>query len=149
MEDMIKKAKLRAMYLLTRRDKTEVELRRALAKGEYDKDAIEEAIAYVRSYGYLDDERYVTHYIENYKSSRSIARMKYDLSKRGISSELLHTLSLLEYEEVEAITNLIRKRWKSQEKPTEKELQKLYGYLARQGFKSRDIWAALCEENLT
>ena len=59
-----KRATLRAMHILERTDKTEAQLRRKLEESEYPKEAVESAIAYVTSYGYLDDRRYAEHYIE-------------------------------------------------------------------------------------
>ena len=62
-EILVKRAKLRAMHLLTRMDYTEAELEKKLMKGEYTPQAVKIAMDYVRSYHYLDDERYVTRYL--------------------------------------------------------------------------------------
>ena len=56
-EILVKRAKLRAMHLLTRMDYTEAELEKKLMKGEYTPQAVKIAMDYVRSYHYLDDER--------------------------------------------------------------------------------------------
>ena len=50
-EDLLKKAKLRAMYLLNICDRTEAELREKLKKNEYPREIIEQAIQYVKSFG--------------------------------------------------------------------------------------------------
>ena len=53
-----KRAKKRAMHLLERMDRTEKQLRDKLEDGKYPQVCIDEAIAYVRKYHYIDDYRY-------------------------------------------------------------------------------------------
>ena len=49
------RAKRRTMNLLQNRDYTEAGLREKLRNGDYPESCIEEAVAYVKSYGYVDD----------------------------------------------------------------------------------------------
>ena len=42
---------------------TERQLRDKLRQGEYPQDVIEEAVAYVKSYGYVDDRKYYLRYL--------------------------------------------------------------------------------------
>ena len=49
-EVLIKRAKLRAMHLLTARDYTELQLRNKLEQGEYTQEAVDIAIEYVHSW---------------------------------------------------------------------------------------------------
>ena len=49
-EILPRRAKLRAMHLLTRRDYTEQEIRQRLRKGKYPEEVIEEAVSYVKAY---------------------------------------------------------------------------------------------------
>lgn len=58
-EILPKRAKLRCMNLLKTKDYTRRQLEDKLKQGEYPAEIIEDAIAYVESYGYVDDERYV------------------------------------------------------------------------------------------
>ena len=56
-----KRAKLRAMHLLEDMDRSESALREKLRQGLYPPEAVEAAISYVKSFGYLDpraDERF-------------------------------------------------------------------------------------------
>ena len=84
-----KRATLRAMHILERTDKTEAQLRRKLEESEYPKEAVESAIAYVTSYGYLDDRRYAEHYIEWKKQGKGKLRLKMELVQKGISREII------------------------------------------------------------
>lgn len=75
-EILVKRAKLRAMHLLTRMDYTEAELEKKLMKGEYTPQAVKIAMDYVRSYHYLDDERYVARYLSAYQGRKSRRQMR-------------------------------------------------------------------------
>ena len=51
---VIKRAKLRAMHLLSDMGRTESQLRTKLKQGGYAEDAVEAAIRYVKSFGYIN-----------------------------------------------------------------------------------------------
>ena len=138
-----KRATLRAMHILERTDKTEAQLRRKLEESEYPKEAVESAIAYVTSYGYLDDRRYAEHYIEWKKQGKGKARLKMELVQKGISREIIEeVLESTDFGETrEMIRQIILKKRKTDIPMNEKEKQRLYGFLMRKGFSSSDILA--------
>ena len=133
-----KRATLRAMHILERTDKTEAQLRRKLEESEYPKEAVESAIAYVTSYGYLDDRRYAEHYIEWKKQGKGKARLKMELVQKGISREIIEeVLESTDFGETrEMIRQIILKKRKTDIPMNEKEKQRLYGFLMRKGFSS-------------
>lgn len=143
-----KRATLRAMHILERTDKTEAQLRRKLEESEYPKEAVESAIAYVTSYGYLDDRRYAEHYIEWKKQGKGKARLKMELVQKGISREIIEeVLESTDFGETrEMIRHIILKKRKTDIPMNEKEKQRLYGFLMRKGFSSSDILAVMREE---
>lgn len=143
-----KRATLRAMHILERTDKTEAQLRRKLEESEYPKEAVESAIAYVTSYGYLDDRRYAEHYIEWKKQGKGKARLKMELVQKGISREIIEeVLESTDFRETrEMIRQIILKKRKTDIPMNEKEKQRLYGFLMRKGFSSSDILAVMREE---
>ena len=143
-----KRATLRAMHILERTDKTEAQLRKKLEESEYPKEAVESAIAYVTSYGYLDDRRYAKHYIEWKKQGKGKARLKMELAQKGISREIIEeVLESTDFGETrEMIRQIILKKRKTNIPMNEKEKQKLYGFLMRKGFPSSDILAVMREE---
>ena len=143
-----KRATLRAMHILERTDKTEAQLRRKLEESEYPKEAVESAIAYVTSYGYLDDRRYAKHYIEWKKQGKGKARLKMELVQKGISREIIEeVLESTDFGETrEMIRQIILKKRKTNIPMNEKEKQRLYGFLMRKGFSSSDILAVMREE---
>ena len=141
-----KRATLRAMHILERTDKTEAQLRRKLEESEYPKEAVESAIAYVTSYGYLDDRRYAEHYIEWKKQGKGKARLKMELVQKGISREIIVLESTDFGETREMIRQIILKKRKTDIPMNEKEKQRIYGFLMRKGFSSSDILAVMREE---
>ena len=143
-----KRAILRAMHILERTDKTEAQLRKKLEESEYPKEAVESAIAYVTSYGYLDDRRYAKHYIEWKKQGKGKARLKMELAQKGISREIIEeVLESTDFGETrEMIRQIILKKRKTNIPMNEKEKQRLYGFLMRKGFSSSDILAVMREE---
>lgn len=88
-EVLMKRAKLRAMNLLKARTYTEKRLRDKLKAGQYPPSCIEEALAYVKSYGYVDDEKYASDYLFYHggELSRQQAFMK--LREKGIAEEII------------------------------------------------------------
>ena len=143
-----KRAILRAMHILERTDKTEAQLRKKLEESEYPKEAVESAIAYVTSYGYLDDRRYAKHYIEWKKQGKGKARLKMELAQKGISREIIEeVLESTDFGETrEMIRQIILKKRKTNIPMNEKEKQRLSGFLMSKGFSSSDILAVMREE---
>ena len=70
-EVILKRAKLRAMHLLTDMARTERGLREKLKQGMYPEDLIDAAIDYVKSFGYLDDDCYAEQFVESRKGTKS------------------------------------------------------------------------------
>ncbi|MEE1085893.1 MAG: regulatory protein RecX [Schaedlerella sp.] len=140
-EVVLRRAKLRALHLLTDVARTEAGLRQKLKQNLYSEDIVELVIQYVQSFGYLDDLRYAESFVLNKKQSKSRKEIYALLCEKGVSRDLIDLAMENCYEdgEQEAIRQLIRKKNVNLECTTEKELNKLYAYLARKGFRYEDI----------
>lgn len=140
-EVILKRAKLRAMHLLTDMARTEAGLRQKLRQNLYPEDIVEEALTYVKSFGYLDDYRYAENFIISKRESRSRKEIYAKLCEKGVPRDLIDLAFENCYEDGdrEAIRQLIRKKNIDIEHATEQEINKLYGYLARKGFRYEDI----------
>ena len=76
-EVIIKRAKLRAMHLLNDMDRTESQLRTKLRQSCYTEDVVEAALAYVKSFGYIDDLDSVSYtHLDVYKRQELRSSMK-------------------------------------------------------------------------
>jgi len=144
-ELLVKRAKLRCMNLLKSMDRTELQLRQKLALGDYPAEIIDQAIAYVKSFGYVNDESYAERYIELKRERDSRMQITYDLMRKGISKDVIQAA----YEEQEPADEgeLIR-RWMEKkhfepETASAKEKQKMYMFLMRKGFSNGEVSRAL------
>ena len=140
-----KRAIKRAMHLLEKMDRTEQQLRKKLLEGGYPNELVEEAIAYVKSYHYIDDERYARTFIRLNQDRRSIGRMKMDLFAKGISSDTIDRAINEEYETLPEtlIQKLIEKKNFDPDTATRQETAKMYQYLFRNGFSRDEIMHVL------
>lgn len=137
-----KRSKLRAMHLLEDMDRSEAALREKLVQGLYPEEAIETAISYVRSFGYLDDARYAMNFVQSRKSSKSRREILYQLCQKGISKETAKEAveaGFDQEDETDAIRRILEKKRVDPGTATPQQMQKLYGYLARKGFRYEDI----------
>lgn len=142
-EIVLKRAKLRAMHLLTDMARTESGLREKLRQGMYTDDIVEQAIAYVKSFGYIDDYKYAEQFIYSRRGSKSEREIRALLKNKGVSPDVIDQAfdeARSDEGEQEAIRALIRKKRVNPCTATEQELHKLYAYLARKGFRYEDVW---------
>ena len=86
-EVLTKRAKRRALYLLSRMERTREQLRRRLEQDFYPEDVVESAIRYVESFGYIGDADYARRYISSRQSTKSAWEMKMTLLQKGIAKE--------------------------------------------------------------
>lgn len=150
MEEILpKRAKLRCMNLLQSRDYTEKQLEEKLRQGGYPEQCIDEAVSYVKSYGYINDRNYAKAYIEYHIGDRSKSRIETDLLRKGISKELIRGAfeelkeSGIEQNETGMIAALLQKKGYQAENATVEERRKMYGFLYRKGFSADAIEKAL------
>ena len=148
-EVLQKRAKLRFMNLLKSRDYTEHQLRTKLAQGLYPDEIIDEAIAYMASFGYIDDIRYAKSYIGCSQSAKSRKQIEMALFLKGISKETVagayaqcaQEEQLTDEEEV--IKKLLAKKHYNSQSATYEESRKMIGFLYRKGFSLDKIYKAV------
>lgn len=139
---LLKRAKKRAMHLLEDMDRTESGLREKLRQGLYPAEIIEKAIDYVRSFGYLNDARYAENFILSRRNSKSRKEIHALLLGKGISDEEISIAFENCYgnqEEQEAVRRILEKKRVDPKTADDREMQKIYGYLARKGFRYETI----------
>lgn len=135
------RAKKRALHLLERMDRTEHQLREKLRASEYPEEVIEEAIEYVKSFHYLDDERYAENFTRYKKEQMSRQQIKQKLMLKGVSREIIENAIEDEYDVDEAvhIRSILKKKHFKAAAADEGEFRRVYSYLMRRGFRSSDI----------
>lgn len=148
-EVLLKRAKLRCMNLLKNRDYTEYQLVSKLKQGFYPERIIDAAVAYVISYGYVDDIRYARSYIEYAGRSKSGRQVENDLVRKGISAENIRKAysqcsgedSIVAEEDL--ICKLLEKKHFDRQNATYEECRKMAGFLYRKGFLPDKIYKVL------
>ena len=141
LKDEIRRAKLRALHLLTAMDRTEANLKEKL-QASYCEEAVENAIDYVKSFGYLDDERYVKVYIESKSRTKSRKQIEQELIfKKGLSKEIVQ--KGFEIAQTADISEVIEKYMKKKRiEPSNcdyEQKQKFFAYMMRKGFQIEDL----------
>ncbi len=140
---VIKRAKLRAMHLLSDMGRTESQLRTKLKQGGYEEDAVEAAIRYVKSFGYINDMEYARSFIDSRKDRKSKKELYAALLQKGVPAEIVEQVfeeaDYGEKDSRQAIEALMRKKSYNPETADVKEKQKMMGYLMRKGFSYQDV----------
>ena len=136
-----KRAKKRAMHLLEQMDRTEQQLREKLQLSEYPNRCVDDAIAYVKRFHYLDDERYAQTFTRYKKERMSRQQIKQKLMMKGVSRDIIANAIEEEYDVDERvhIRSILDKKHFSSEVADEGEFRRVYNYLLRRGFRSNDI----------
>ena len=139
---LLKRAKLRALHLLSDMDRTENALREKLRLGLYPQEIIDAAVEYVRSFGYLNDARYAENFVRSRQGIKSRREIRAQLLQKGVPSELIEDAFEAcgeEGGEADAIRRLLEKKRFDPVCADEREIQRLYGYLARKGFSYKTV----------
>lgn len=149
-----KRAKLRAMNLLTKKDYTEAGIRKKLSEGYYSQEQIDETVQYLKQYGYIDDKRYVRNYFSVHIQERTKNKIVQKLIEKGISFELIESLVDEIYEEERTLTYLpdememgrkllAKKKYDIENSVNDR--QKAFGYLVRHGISNENAIKLLKE----
>lgn len=145
-----KRAKLRAMNLLQKKSYTEKQLTDKLKEGWYPPEIIEEAIAYVKSFRYIDDLQYAVDYITCYEERKSLKKIEMELLQKGISKEILREAfgnweeNGGKQDEMSMIQELLEKKNYSSQCDV-KEKRRIYAFLLRKGYSPERVQEAMRE----
>ena len=146
--ELLLKGKKRALRLLEHKDYTRKELTDRLYKDGYETAMVEQIIAYVDSFHYLDDSRVAGSYIRSRKDHKSKRELEYLLKQKGISEEEIELALEENYvndegisQEEIAILKYLRKIHVEEHPETMsyEEKQRVAAKLYRKGFCSEKI----------
>ncbi len=135
---------IRAVDLISRRLRSEREIRDYAWRKQWSKENLEKVIERLYERGYLNDEKFAESFVRSRANLRNYSKrkMEMELMKKGIASEIRAKVlaESEEFDEDQALKNLIAKKRKSYDSE-----QKLIAYLARQGFSYDKIKTSLSE----
>jgi regulatory protein len=131
----------RAIRLLAAKPRSVAELRQRLLQGrQASPEAVEIAIARLKEYGYLNDERFAFGYasLRVHQKPLGRQRLKQDLKTRQVGQAVVEEaldLVFAETSEEELIDRAIERRVRLKGQPKSRtETKSLFDYLLRQGF---------------
>lgn len=131
----------RAIKLLAARSRSVAELRELLLQNRgTNRTTVDETLARLQEYGYIDDERFAFGYASLKVRQRPVGRqrLKRDLTVKKVDSAVAEEALDLVFSEVseeELIDRAIEKRMRARGRPKNRaEAKSLFDYLLRQGF---------------
>lgn len=147
-------ARRKALRLLEHMDRTERGLTDRLKQAGFSEEAAEDAVSYVREYGYINDRRYAFNYIMYRIHSKSRQKIFQELQQKGVDRQTIQA-AWEEAEELESpdehtlLLSLIEKKYPPDTELDERGMRRLIGYFARRGFRQGEITSALEEMHIT
>ncbi len=149
-EERLQIALKHAYRYLTKRDRTEAEVRTHLEKRETDPASLEAAIAELLELQYLDDERYVQRYVEDRRrlDGWGPVRITQGLRKIGIDTALIAPAIAAVAEEspdddVDLATDLVQRRFNHRPLDGDKDRQKALRAVVSKGHSLDVAYAAV------
>ena len=138
---------VRALDLISRRPRSQREIRDYAFRKQWTKSNTERVIERLLERGYLDDAKFAEIFVRSRANLRnySTKRMKLELRKRGVASDIVDQVltDSENFDENAALKNLIAKKRNRYDNE-----QKLIAYLARQGFSYDKIKSALSDYDI-
>ena len=137
-------ARENAMSLLLYKPRSEAELRERLCGAGFSTEEAENAVDYVKSFGYVNDRRYAENYARSMQERASRRMIRMGLRQKGVEEDLIvEALEDLDVSEEETLERMIRKKAGVPHHLEEKEMRRLYGFLARKGFSGGAVSKAV------
>jgi len=142
-----------ALRLLTRRDRSETELRQKLGQFGFSLSAIDSAVAKCREYNYLDDSRYATERARSMmRTGRGVgSKIRFDLRRRGIDETAIHQaleIAASEFPAADLLREQLNRRFSTFSYATadNRERRRVIGFFQRRGFPLEQIFTILKED---
>ena len=134
---------IRAIDLISRRLRSEREIRDYAKRKQWSKDNTERVIARLYDRGYLNDPVFARAFVRSRRSTRKYSRrrIEQDLINKGISHRIIQQVLDEEAgmaDDNDALANLVAKKYHRYD-----DINKLKAYLARAGFRYDDINRAI------
>ena len=139
------KARYQALGQVSRRMRSEWELRDYLKRKEYAPEVIDFAVSWLAEYGYIDDKKFADAWVRNRRllKATSSRRLRQELRQKHVKDDIAdEVLAEDETDEKQVLREVIERK-RRQAKYQDK--LKLMQYLSRQGYNYSDIKEVLDE----
>lgn len=126
----------KAINLVTKRLKTEHEMREYLHQKGYDEDTIDAVILKLKSYSYIDDYDYTVAFVATHKNDTGRKKLRYDLKNRGVPDTIIEeVLEHIPNEEERDTAKRLAVKYLKNKSLDEKTKKSLSNYLYSRGFE--------------
>lgn len=143
-----------ALGILSRRRVSRGQMRESMRRKGYSEEEVEDTLAKIGEWGYLDDDGYARDILRSMISECPLGRRRaeYELSKRLFEKDLIEAVvneafGGLREEEMASLAARqyldVKRNGKSSESGSEKERERLARWLQRRGFGAESVYAAL------
>jgi len=142
---ILDKAYMRSLDLLSRRARSEWELRDYLRRKDYDSTAIDTILNKLGERGYVDDYKFAKSWVDTRHLLKSISRRKLwqELRQKHISDEIINqVLDEDDTDELQTLKDLVAKK---RTQSRYQDDQKLMAFLMRQGYGYDNVKTAMAE----
>jgi regulatory protein len=148
-DEALLKAKSDALRLLSFQARSVEELKKRLVQKKHPPELADRVIEVFKKQGLLDDEKFAR-LLANSKVSRPTGRrrLEADMKKKGLKADVISRAigGLEDYDEKKMARELAQSRYQRiKDLPTQKIKARLFGLLARRGFRSDTIYAVVAE----
>jgi regulatory protein len=144
-----------ALKMLAGRELSEAQVRQRLARRRHDEESIDAAIARLKADGSLDDERAAGAMARSQRSlkKRGKLRVKREIEAAGIAASIARRAVDEAFAGVDAealLSEALARRLRGKARiADDKEFQRLYRYLLRQGFEADHVLTVLRKRSRT
>ncbi len=152
-EDSAKKTFAAALRLLTRRDRSETELRQKLKQLGFSFSNIEAAVDQCREYNYLNDHRFATERARTLmRTGRGVgSKIKLDLRNRGVNEDIAYVAietAESEFSPAQLLRDQLNRRFSTFDYATadNRERRRVISFFQRRGFSLELIFSIVKEE---
>ncbi|GAI91153.1 unnamed protein product, partial [marine sediment metagenome] len=146
----LNRAREYALKFLEYRERSEQEIRKRMAKKEYDGRLIKETIEFLKNHNLLNDRRFARMWTES-RLRRNYGRWKVqaDLNEKGIDREIIEEVLRESYsnvDEIQIALDLIQKKWPFLKEGNDAPLRRVSDFLKRRGFSFEVIAEAIRQQ---
>lgn len=136
-----------ALRLITQKDRTEKELRTKLSQKGYDENIIEDEIAFLTEYGYINDKNYTERFINDAINLKKWGKMRIrtELLRKGIDREIADIAieDAFKQDCDDMVLEQLKSRFKDSDLSNIKERTRIFNYFLRRGYSAEEIRGAM------
>lgn len=138
-------AKQKALDILLYRTRTKKELYDKLLEKGYSEEESLDALSYVESFGYVNDEEYAIRYVMSNGHTKGRSAIIRELKAKGVNDDYIENALYDLPDDYDVIRDLLIKKAGEPHELEEKEFRRLYGFFLRRGFNQGSIMRVLKE----